>query len=59
MITKTIPVGVANLLIFTIHQIVAKKRLTKKQRVTNKNVEYNKSTDSLVVHFLFYKTIYY
>ena len=45
-IIKTIPVEVVNLLIFTIQQIVAKKkRLTKKRRVANKNIINNKSTN--------------
>ena len=36
-IIKTIPVGVVNLLILTIQQIVAKK-IPKKRRIINKNV---------------------
>ena len=51
----TIPVGVVNLLIFTIQQIVAKRHLTKKRRIINKNLLNIKFTDYVAVHFLFYK----
>ena len=55
MIIKTIPVGVVNLLIFTIQQIVAKKYVKlKNDELFIKNVSNNKSTHKLGVHFLFY-----
>ena len=38
-------VGVVNFLIFTIQEIVAKKSLTKKRRIINKNVKKQQPTD--------------